>query len=169
MEEALKSGQNTGAVLILLAIFLVYVVMAVQYESLRNPLIILFSIPFSISGVALGVMVTGIPLSMPVWLGIIMLAGIVVNNAIVLVEQVEILRQDGLARDEAILRGGLLRLRPILMTMLTTVFGMLPLALGLGDGSELLQPLAIVITWGLSFSVLVSLLAVPAAYRVFAR
>jgi multidrug efflux pump subunit AcrB len=169
MEEALKSGQASGVILILLAVFLVYVVMAVQYESLRNPLIILFSIPFSIAGVVLGVMVTGIPLSMPVWLGMIMLAGIVVNNAIVLVEQVEILRQEGVGRDEAILQGGLLRLRPILMTMLTTVFGMFPLALGLGDGSELLQPLAIVITWGLSFSVLVSLLAVPAAYRVFNR
>ncbi len=168
-EESLKEGRNTGIMLSLLALFLVYVVMAVQYESLRNPMIILISVPFSLVGVAMGVITTDIPLSMPVWLGIIMLAGIVVNNAIVLVEQIEILRDRGRDRVESIITAAGQRLRPILMTMLTTVFGMLPLAIGFGEGAELLQPLAIVITWGLSFSLLVSLVVVPATYRLLGR
>jgi len=165
-EQTLKEGQNTGIILSLLALFLVYVVMAVQYESLRNPLIILFSIPFSLIGVALGIYLNGLPISMPVWLGVIMLAGIVVNNAIVLVEQIEILKHQGIQSLQAIVRAAQQRLRPIFMTVLTTVFGMLPLALGLGEGSEMLQPLAIVIAWGLSFSILVSLIVVPAMYRL---
>jgi multidrug efflux pump subunit AcrB len=106
---------------------------------------------------------------MPVWLGLIMLAGIVVNNAIVLVEQIEIERELGMALRPAIIRAAELRLRPILMTTLTTVVGMLPLAIGIGRGSEMLQPLALVIVWGLSFSVLVSLALVPVLYEMFHR
>lgn len=168
-EQTLKEGQNLGIMLSLLALFLVYVVMAVQYESLRNPLIILFSIPFSLIGVTLGVYTNGLPISMPVWLGVIMLAGIVVNNAIVLVEQIEILKHKGMESLQAIVQAAQQRLRPIFMTVLTTVFGMLPLALGLGEGSEMLQPLAIVIAWGLSFSILVSLIVVPAMYCLINR
>ena len=104
---------------------------------------------------------------MPVWLGIIMLAGIVVNNAIVLVEQIEIEREQGLEFNLAIITAAKLRLRPILMTTLTTVFGMMPLALGLGRGSEMLQPLAIVLVWGLFFSMMVSLMIVPELYKLF--
>jgi multidrug efflux pump subunit AcrB len=103
------------------------------------------------------------------WLGLIMLAGIVVNNTIVLVEYVELERQRGKAVDDALIEAGRLRLRPILMTTLTTVVGMLPLALGLGEGSELLQPLAITIASGLVFSTLVTLLLVPAMYRLLGR
>ena len=154
--------------LILLAqYFLVFVVMSVQYESLRNPLIILFSIPFAIIGVTLGLYLFNQPLSLPVWLGIIMLAGIVVNNAIVLVEQIEIQREQGQPVTDAILEAARLRLRPILMTVLTTVMGMLPLALGLGQGSEMLQPLAIVIVPGLLFATLVTLVLIPNMYRLF--
>jgi multidrug efflux pump subunit AcrB len=165
--EALQAGRTTAGLLLGLALFLVFVVMAVQYESLRNPLVILLSVPFAAIGAALGLRFSGLPLSMPVWLGLIMLAGIVVNNAIVLVEYVEILRRRGLAVREALVEAARLRLRPILMTTLTTVMGMLPLALGVGEGSELLQPLAVTIVSGLSFSLLVSLLLVPATYRVF--
>ena len=162
-----ESRHNSYRVLAL-AVFLVLVVMAVQYESLRNPLIILLSIPFTLTGVAIGFACKPqLPLSMPVWLGLIMLVGIVVNNAIVLVEQIERLRDDGLPMQAALLQAGKQRLRPILMTTLTTVFGMLPLALGLGDGAEMLQPLAFVIVWGLSFSMLVSLLLAPVLYRLF--
>jgi len=155
-----------GYVLLGLAIFLVFVVMAVQYESLRNPLVILISIPFTSIGVAAGIHWLALPISMPIWLGLIMLAGIVVNNAIVLVEQIEVERENGLELIEAIVEGARLRLRPILMTSLTTVVGMLPLAIGFGEGSEMLQPLAVVIVWGLSFSMLVSLVLVPAVYRM---
>jgi multidrug efflux pump subunit AcrB len=165
--KTLEHGQKTGGILLALAIFLVFVVMAVQYESLNNPLVILFSVPFTTIGVSLGLWLFDMPLSMPVWLGLIMLAGIVVNNAIVLVEQIEIEREKGTPILEAISTAASLRLRPILMTTLTTVLGMTPLAIGLGEGSEMLQPLAFVIVWGLSFSMLVSLALVPVVYRLF--
>ena len=168
--KTLQEGQSTGRSVLLLAIFLVFVVMAVQYESLLNPLIILLSIPFAAIGVAIGLLVNqDISISMPVWLGLIMLTGIVVNNAIVLVEQIEIERIRTHDLIDAIKKAAALRLRPILMTTLTTVFGMMPLAIGLGEGSEMLQPLAFVIVWGLSFSLLVSLILVPCMYFLFHR
>jgi len=162
----LSSAQQSSWMLLALAVFLVLVVMALQYESLRDPLIILSSIPFAIIGVSFGLWSGGLLISTPVYLGMIMLAGIVVNNSIVLVEQIEIQREKGNSIDDAITSAAGQRLRPILMTTLTTVFGMLPLALGLGEGAEMLQPLAFVIVWGLSFSMLVSLVLVPAIYRV---
>ena len=161
---ALQEGRQTAGLLLGLALFLVFVVMAVQYESLRNPLVILLSVPFALTGPALLLPLSGVPLSMPVWLGLIMLAGIVVNNAIVLVEYIELLRARGLGVREAIARAGELRLRPILMTTLTTVFGLLPLSLGLGEGAEMLQPLAQTMVYGLTFSLAVSLLLVPVIY-----
>lgn len=167
--EALQEGRRMTGILLPLALFLVFVVMAVQYESLRNPMVILIGVPFATIGVALGLYFTGIPLSMPVWLGMIMLAGIVVNNAIVLVEYIDLVRARGEALQAAIVEAARLRLRPILMTTLTTVMGMLPLALGLGEGAELLQPLAVTIVSGLSFSLLVSLLFIPVCYSVFHR
>ncbi|KPJ91002.1 MAG: acriflavin resistance protein [Gammaproteobacteria bacterium SG8_11] len=166
-KEALQEGRQMTYVLLALALFLVFVVMAVQYESLRNPIVIIFSVPFAAIGVAIGIYTVDLPISMPVWLGMIMLAGIVVNNAIVLVEYIEILREQGMAKADAIVEAARLRLRPILMTTLTTVVGMLPLALGWGEGAEMLQPLAVTIVAGLSFSVLVSLLFVPVVYSLF--
>ena len=166
-KQALQEGRQMTYVLLALALFLVFVVMAVQYESLRNPFVIILSVPFSAIGVAIGIIVTGLPISMPVWLGMIMLAGIVVNNAIVLVEYIEIIREKGLAKKQAIVEAAKVRLRPILMTTLTTVVGMMPLALGWGEGAEMLQPLAVTIVAGLSFSVLVSLMFVPVVYDLF--
>jgi CzcA family heavy metal efflux pump len=165
--EALQEGTALGRILLGLAVFLVFVVLAVQYESLRNPIVILVSVPFAAVGVALSLVATGLPLSMPVWLGLIMLAGIVVNNAIVLVEYVELARGRGLARDAAIIEAARLRLRPIMMTTLTTVMGMLPLALGLGEGAEMLQPLAVALVGGLSLSLVITLLLIPIIYRTF--
>lgn len=165
----LIKGRQLGMVLLGLAVFLVFVVMAVQYESLRNPLVILFSVPFAATGVAVGLLATGLALSMPVWLGLIMLTGIVVNNAIVLVEYMEIARREGLALRAAIVQAARLRLRPILMTTLTTIVGMIPLALGWGEGSEMLQPLAVAIIFGLSVSLLVTLLLIPVVYRLLHR
>ena len=163
-KQALQEGKQLSGILLLLALFLVLVVMAVQYESIQNPLIILVSIPFATIGVAIGLFVTDLPVSMPVALGLIMLAGIVVNNAIVLVEYIELKRADGLELLDAVLGAARLRLRPILMTTLTTVVGMLPLALKLGEGAEMLQPLAVTIVSGLSFSLLVSLFLIPIIY-----
>ena len=166
-----NDSKQLGLTLLFLAIFLIYVVMAIQYESFKNPFIIIISILFATIGVALGLWLSnfpdGLPLSMPVILGMLMLAGIVVNNAIMLVEQIEIQRGNGEKINTAIINAGKLRLRPILMTMLTTVFGMLPLALGIGQGSEMLQPLAITIVWGLLFATLVSLVLVPCFYNLF--
>ena len=164
--KTLQEGRKLAMTLLMLALFLVFVVMAVQYESLRNPFIILLSVPFALIGVAVGLQAAGLPMSMPVKLGMIMLAGIVVNNAIVLVEYVEIVRERGRPIREAILEAARLRLRPILMTTLTTVVGMLPLAIGIGEGSEMLRPLAVTIVAGLSFSMLVSLLLVPVLYEL---
>jgi len=189
--KTLQQNQQSSYLLIALALFLVFVVMAVQYESLINPVVIIVSMLFTIIGVTFGIWFTellawliqipfdfsklvnwlsNIPFkiqtSMPFRLGLIMLIGIVVNNAIVLIEQIEIEREEGVNINEAIFAAVQLRLRPILMTTLTTVVGMLPLAIGLGSGSELLQPLAMVIVWGLLFSSLVSLLIVPAIYKL---
>ncbi|GGB97741.1 cation transporter [Marinobacterium zhoushanense] len=167
--QTLQQGQQTSRILLALALFLVFVVMAVQYESLRNPLVIMTSVPFGVIGVALGINLLGMPLSMPVWLGLIMLAGIVVNNAIVLVEYIELSRDRGLSCHDAIAEAARLRLRPILMTTLTTVVGMMPLAIGFGEGAEMLRPLAVSIVCGLSFSMLVVLLLVPVNYSLLAR
>ncbi len=167
--ETLQQGRRMSQLLLGLALFLVFVVMAVQYESLRNPLVILLGVPFAVIGVGLGLLLSGLPLSMPVWLGMIMLAGIVVNNAIILVEYIDIERSNGLETDAAIVEAGRLRLRPILMTTLTTVVGMAPLALGWGEGAEMLQPLAVALISGLSMSLLVTLLLVPLLYRLTHR
>jgi CzcA family heavy metal efflux pump len=165
-KEALQEGKQLTSTLLALALFLVFVVMAVQYESLRNPIVIILSVPFAAIGVAFGIQLVDLQLSMPVWLGMIMLAGIVVNNAIVLVEYIEIVRDRGIAKKDAIVEAARLRLRPILMTTLTTVVGMLPLALGWGEGAEMLQPLAVSMVSGLSFSLVVSLLLVPCIYTL---
>jgi multidrug efflux pump subunit AcrB len=129
----------------------------------------MLSVPFAAIGVAIGLVITGIPLSMPVWLGMIMLAGIVVNNTIVLVETIELKKEQAKNVVDAIIDAAKTRLRPILMTTLTTVVGMLPLAMAFGEGSEMLQPLAISIVAGLSFSMLVTLLLVPSIYKLFYR
>jgi multidrug efflux pump subunit AcrB len=164
--EVLKQNQSLNQWLLGLAIFLVFVVMAVQYESLLNPLVILLSIPFALIGVQWGLNMTQLPLSMPVWLGIITLAGMVVNNSIILVETIELQRNQGMSARESVIEAGALRLRPILMTTLTTIVGSLPLALGWGEGTQMLQPLAVTVVYGLIFSLLVSLLLIPLCYAV---
>lgn len=166
---AKHESQYKTFILVGLALFLVFVVMAIQYESLVNPFVILLGIPFMFIGTTIGLKLFGLTVTMPVWLGIIMLSGIVVNNAIVLVEQIEHARlklkdTKNNSIHDAIILAAHLRFRPILMTTLTTVIGMLPLAIGLGEGSEMLQPLAIVIVFGLSFSILVSLVMIPIIY-----
>jgi multidrug efflux pump subunit AcrB len=150
-EEAMKENSRQLAIVTFLAIFLVFVVMAVQYESLINPFVILLTIPLSLIGVGGALYLTNTPLSAPVLLGVIMLAGIVVNNGILLVEYIEQNRRDqGATMEEAVIEAGVVPLRPILMTSLTTALGMLPLALGIGEGTELMRPLAIAVVGGMS-------------------
>jgi hydrophobe/amphiphile efflux-1 (HAE1) family protein len=166
-EEAIRENNRQLAIVVAMAIFLVFVVMAVQYESFVNPFVIIFAIPLSLVGVGLLLWLTGTPKSAPVLLGVILLAGIVVNNAILLVEYTEQARKRGLDRMSAVVQAGTTRLRPIFMTTLTTVSGMLPLAIGLGQGSELMRPLALAVVGGLSVSMLLTLFVVPSAYLIF--
>ncbi|MGH1487224.1 MAG: efflux RND transporter permease subunit [Cellvibrionaceae bacterium] len=166
-DQALKKQNRTTFMLLGLALFLVFVVMAIQYESLLNPAIIMLTIPFVATGVALGVEVFHLPLSMPMWLGMIMLVGIVVNNAILLVEYIELEREKQQGFGDAIIQAATIRLRPILMTTMSTVVGMLPLAVGFGDGSEMLQPLAVTVVFGLTYSLCISLLLLPVIYYIF--
>jgi HAE1 family hydrophobic/amphiphilic exporter-1 len=152
-----------------LAIFLVYLVMAAQFESLLHPFVILFSIPLASIGVALALWLTDTRMSVIVFIGMIMLAGIVVNNAIVLVDMVNKLRERGLERLDAIRQAAKSRLRPILMTTLTTLLGLLPMALGLGEGSEMRTPMAVTVIGGLLTSTLLTLVVVPVMYVLLDR
>ncbi len=166
-EETIRENQRNLLIVTVLAVFLVWVVMAVQYESVVNPFVILVTIPLALVGVVGLLWVTQTPLSAPVLLGVILLAGIVVNNAILLVEYVEQTRRErGLPPDQAVVEAGAIRLRPILMTTTTTVLGMLPLAIGIGEGTELMRPLAITVVGGLSVSTILTLVVIPCAYLV---
>ncbi|MFT4542098.1 MAG: HAE1 family hydrophobic/amphiphilic exporter-1 [Planctomycetota bacterium] len=175
MDEGTRSLQFA----LLLAIFLVYVVMASQFESLMQPFIILFSVPLAAIGVIFTLDVFNVPLSVVVFIGLILLAGIVVNNAIVLVDRINAKREEGMELNEAILEAGRARLRPILMTTATTVLGLLPLtgwlagipaigSLGAGEGAELRAPMAITVISGLISSTLLTLIVIPVAYRLLA-
>lgn len=166
------SGQNkewersrAGLYLALaLSIFLVYVIMASQFESLTQPLIIMGTVPLAFFGSVIGLKLLGIHLSVVVFLGWILLIGIVVNNAIVLIDYTNILRRRGLALKEAVITAGKVRLRPILMTTATTIFGLFPMALGLGDGAEIRTPMAIAVIFGLASSTALTLLVIPTIY-----
>ena len=155
-------------VLLILGVLLVYAVMASQYESLRDPFIVMFSVPVAAIGVVLALKLTSTSFSLQAYIGVIMLAGIVVSNAILLVDYTNILRRrDGLPIREAVERAGRTRLRPILMTTLTTILGLVPMAFGVGDGGELQAPLARVVIGGLLTSTLVTLVLVPSVYTLF--
>jgi HAE1 family hydrophobic/amphiphilic exporter-1 len=143
--------------------------MAAQFESLVQPLIIILTIPLAFFGTLIALRTLGIHLSILVFLGMIMLAGIVVNNAIVLVDYTNVLKRRGLAAKEAIITAGRVRLRPILMTTATTVLGLLPMALGLGEGAEIRSPLAISVVGGLLSSTVLTLLIVPVVYHLIDR
>ena len=155
-------------VAMILAILLVFLVMAGQFESWRDPLIVLFSIPMAVIGVTLTMVLTATIFSLQAFIGCIMLAGIVVNNAILLVDHTnQLRRQDGMELIEAVAMAGSHRLRPILMTTLTTVLGLLPLSFGLGEGGETQAPMARVVIGGLTSSTLVTLVLVPVVYSLF--
>ncbi|MGM8211386.1 efflux RND transporter permease subunit [Virgibacillus sp. W0430] len=165
-EDMAKSFSDLALALVF-SIFLVYAVMAIQFENFLFPFIIMFSMPAIVVGVIVGLLVTGLPFSIPAFIGIIMLAGIVVNNSIVLVDYINILRGRGMVRYEAIIEAGRSRLRPILMTTLTTILAMIPLGLALGEGAEMQQPLAITIIFGLGIASIFTLLLIPVVYTFF--
>ena len=152
-----------------LAIFMVYLVMASQFEDLLHPFVILFAVPFAAIGALYTMWLADITINAVSLIGCVLLAGIVVNDAIVKVDYTNQLRRRGLGKVEALKQAGLVRLRPILMTTATTVLGLLPMALGLGEGAELRTPMAVTVIGGMMTSTLLTLLVVPAIYMVVDR
>ena len=167
--EELEESYGSLQFALALAVFLVYLVMASQFESLIHPFVILFTVPLALVGVVLSLALTGTTISVMVLLGVIILAGIVVNNAIVLVDYTNQLRERGIAKRTALVQAGQVRLRPIVMTTLTTVLGLFPMALGWGEGSEVRAPMAIAVMGGLLFSTMLTLLLIPVVYELVDR
>lgn len=165
MRESLASMQFT----MILAVFLVYLVMASQFESLLHPLVILVTVPLALVGAVLALFLAGMTVNVVAFIGAIMLVGIVVNNAIVLIDLINKLRSDGAELYDAILTASEARLRPILMTTLTTALGLLPMALGFGEGSEIRAPMAVTVIGGLISSTLLTLVVIPVVYTLVDR
>ncbi len=167
--EEMSNSFRSMQFVLLLAVFLVYLVMASQFESLIHPFVILLTIPLAITGAAWALWLTGTTVNVVAYIGIIMLAGIVVNQSIVLIDAVNQARERGLPRHEAIVEAGKLRLRPILITKLTTILGLLPMALGLGEGAEVRAPMAITVIGGVLLTTFLTLLVIPVVYAVLDR
>ncbi len=165
MQDSFRSMQFALA----LAVFLVYLVMASQFESLVHPFVILFTIPLALVGAVLALFLTGTTVNIVAFIGVIMLAGIVVNNAIVLVDLINQLQAQGKSKIDAIMEAGEARLRPILMTSLTTALGLLPMAIGFGEGAEVRAPMAITVIGGLIVSTLLTLVVIPVVYSLLDR
>ncbi|MDH5345090.1 MAG: efflux RND transporter permease subunit, partial [Gammaproteobacteria bacterium] len=165
MQDSFRSMQFA----LVLAIFLVYLVMASQFESLVHPFVILFTIPLALVGAVLALFITGTTVNVVAFIGVIMLAGIVVNNAIVLVDMINQLQAQGVDKMAAIMEAARARLRPILMTTLTTVLGLLPMAIGFGEGSEVRTPMAITVIGGLIVSTMLTLIVIPVVYSLLDR
>ncbi|MEM9333401.1 MAG: efflux RND transporter permease subunit [Pseudomonadota bacterium] len=167
--EEMQASFQSMQFALALAVFLVYLVMASQFESLIHPFVILFTIPLALVGAVLALFITGTTINIVAFIGVIMLAGIVVNNAIVLVDLINQLRAQGTERTEAIIEAGKARLRPILMTSLTTALGLLPMAVGIGEGAEIRAPMAIAVIGGLIVSTLLTLVVIPVVYSLLDR
>ncbi len=165
--KEMKTSLNSLLLAFALAVFLVYIVMASQFESLVQPLIIMMTVPLAMIGVIIVLWLASIPVTIMVFLGLIILVGIVVNNAIVLIDYINTMRQRGLDKRAAIVEAGRARLRPILMTALTTIVGLIPMALGLGEGAEIRAPMAITVIVGLTTATVLTLVVIPTLYFQF--
>jgi HAE1 family hydrophobic/amphiphilic exporter-1 len=168
-EEEMQRSFRSLLLALALAVFLVYLVMASQFESFLQPFIVMFTVPLGAIGAVYALALTGHTINIVAIIGAVMLAGIVVNNAIVLIDAVHRLRAQGLPREVALEQAGLARLRPILMTSSTTVLGLLPMAAGFGEGGELRAPLAITVIGGLTVATLLTLVVIPVVYALFDR
>jgi HAE1 family hydrophobic/amphiphilic exporter-1 len=167
--EEMQASFRSLTFTLVLAVLLVYLVMASQFESLIQPFVILFTIPLGLIGVVWALFLTGTTINVVALIGLIMLAGIVVNNAIVLIDAVNQARERGLSRHDAILEAGRVRLRPILITTVSTVLGLLPMAIGFGDGAEVRTPMAITVIGGISVATLLTLVVIPVVYSLMTR
>ncbi|MDD5680294.1 MAG: efflux RND transporter permease subunit [Candidatus Omnitrophica bacterium] len=163
-QEQMKDSFNSLVFVLILSIILVYMVMAAQFESLWQPFLIMFTVPLSIIGVAFALLVTGTTVNVISILGVVILGGVVVNNGIVLIDCMNMLRKDGKNIYDAAVEASAMRLRPVLMTACTTILGLIPLALGLGEGSEMQSPLAITVMGGLTVATFLTLIVIPAIY-----
>lgn len=165
--EQIEETFTDLAMVMLVAIVLVYMIIAAQFESLIQPLSIMFSVPLALSGGFIGLFITGLPLNVIGIIGLIILVGIVVNNAIVLVDYINNRRSRGEERNAAIMKAGPIRIRPIMMTALTTILGLVPMAMGIGEGAELTQSMGVVVIGGLSLSTVLTLVVIPVMYTIF--
>ncbi len=155
--------------MLLLGVLLVYLIMVAQFQSLKHPFIVMFTIPLAFTGGLLGLLITGFEVSVMSMIGFVMLVGIIVNNGIVLIDYINQLRLAGMPKKEAIIEAGVTRMRPILMTTITTILGLLVMALGIGGGNELMQPIAIVCIGGLTYATLLTLYVIPIIYDIMNR
>ena len=167
--EMISSAMRDMVFLVLVAVVFIYLIMVAQFQSLLSPFIVLFTIPLAFTGGLLALLLTGMELSVIAALGFLILAGIIVNNGIVLVDYVNQLREEGMEKREAILDAARTRLRPILMTAITTILGLFTMALGVGTGAGMIQPMAVVTIGGLVYGTLLTLFVVPALYDIFNR
>lgn len=166
-DETIMDAMQQLALMLVLAVIFIYLVMVAQFQSLKSPFIIMFTIPLAFTGGFLALFFAGYEVSVIAMIGFVMLAGIIVNNGIVMVDYINQLRREGMLKREAICEACKSRLRPILMTALTTIISMIPMALGMGDGSEMMQPMAIVMIGGLVYGTLLTLFVVPCVYDLF--
>ncbi|HWO74925.1 MAG TPA: efflux RND transporter permease subunit [Bacillus sp. (in: firmicutes)] len=167
--ELQEDAMYDMALALVLAVIFVYLVMAAQFESLKTPFVIMFTVPLMVIGVSIGLFITNTPISVTAVIGVIVLAGIVVNNAIVIVDYINQRKQSGFDTYEAIVESVKVRIRPILMTAITTILGLVPLAMGIGEGTELNQPMGITVIGGLISSTFLTLIIIPVVYSLFDR
>ncbi|MCI8549691.1 MAG: MMPL family transporter [Lachnospiraceae bacterium] len=167
--ETIVEAMNQLIKMLLVAVAFIYLIMVAQFQSLLSPFIVMFTIPLAFTGGFLGLFLTGQEVSVIAMIGFVMLAGIIVNNGIVLVDYINQLRQEGTEKREAIVEAGVTRMRPILMTALTTILGLATMAIGVGTGAEMMQPVAVVTIGGLLYATLMTLFVVPVLYDIFHR
>ena len=167
--EAIMDAMGQLLLMLGLGVLLVYLVMVAQFQSLRSPLIVMFTIPLAFTGGFLALLISGIELSVVSLIGFVMLVGVIVNNGIVLVDYINQLRLSGMERREAVVEAGVTRLRPILMTSMTTILGLVVMAFGGDAGTALMQPVALVCIGGLLYATLMTLLVVPCMYDILSR
>ena len=168
-DETINEAMGQMVLMLLLAVIFIYLIMVAQFQSLLLPFIIMFTIPLAFTGGFMGLIISGKEVSVIAMLGFIMLAGVIVNNGIVLIEYITQARQQGKLKREAILEAGVIRLRPILMTALTTILAMVPASMGLGEGAEMMQPMSITMVGGLIYGTVLTLIVIPCVYDLFTK
>ena len=168
-DETIRDAMNQLYLMLILAVVFIYLIMVAQFQSFLSPFIIMFTIPLAFTGGFFALFVTDNEVGVVSMIGFVMLAGVIVNNGIVLVDYINQLRREGMDKKEAIVTAGRTRLRPILMTALTTILAMSTMAMGLGSGSEMMQPMAIVTEGGMLYGTLLTLIVVPCIYDLFTR